>query len=307
MRTPTIVAVTVALAGATIWPAAAAAQGGQAGPLRCGEEDPATGQVVRGALELDPDSVTQRSFGRSTGEEALALSYLVKGCDAPAEVGGVSLRLRPLKESSKGVPVSAVGLAGPGASADSVDFDPSTSTLTVSLLVTTAAEAFKPGTYGSQLEIRGPWLVTARSPITIARSENDAWQILLWGAFGGLLGVVFYALSAFAAKLTKHDSAELGKWWLVAATLAAGAAAGAFAAWGAWQQQEVWTWAENSKGTLTSAFIAGSAGVMLVLLGSVFGTPPKPGEPGGAPGAPRGRRPAAPSRRTGQRTVGTGG
>ncbi len=274
-------AVTVAfLCGAVIAAASASAQVTQqpaSDPTQCGQRNPQTGRLVRGALELSPDSDPGEVFKRRTGTADITLYFAVKGCEPSTNPDGVTLALRSRKDTPQ-IPKAAVGLADDTApdQRPKIEVDDSNSTLTVTL--TASTDGFDPGTYTSQAEIRAPWLVTARSPVQLSRSvpRADIWQIILLGVAGGLGSVIFYAMTTWGAR--QRSSVKLPR-WLLAGTLGAGAVAGAVAALLSWGQQDVWEWdVGNWLPTLGDAFLAGSAGGVAVLLKAVFGALPKDDE-----------------------------
>jgi hypothetical protein len=85
------------------------------------------------------------------------------------------------KQNIKNIPDNALSLTG--AVADGSDY---------SLTFLADPEKFTPGTYGGFVEVRAPFLVTARAPISLSRSESNELLLVALGLAGGVASLVWF-------------------------------------------------------------------------------------------------------------------
>ncbi|MDQ3722487.1 MAG: hypothetical protein M3376_05335, partial [Actinomycetota bacterium] len=244
-------------------PAAAATQ--------CGAIDPKTQEPVRGSLALIAEqSAPDVSFGTDANPEIINLIFKVKGCVVSDANVRPTVEAIPFKGATP-IPEGVVSLSRPVADGGEL-----------SLRLAIDTDAFGPGSYAGLAEIRAPYLVTNRTPISVARSEDTMLVPLGWGALAGAAGfVVFWALS----KLGKGAPTVPPQWFafalLVACTVAAGTVYANYA------DQEVWVFRENWETAFFTGFAAATSGVMAGLLRLLYrNVPPLGATPAPSPSPP---------------------
>jgi hypothetical protein len=248
---PAIVMV-VALAS-LIWPAKATS----AAPP-CGSVKPPTFQPVRPVLTLDQEeAVTNRALKHSTEARTLSLVFSIKGCPLLIPQPRPSLLVLPAKGGDE-LPEGALTLKRVV-----VDVDGSTLFLVLQIHPT----KLDPGTYNGFVIANARYLGSNQTPVTVSRSENAAWKVLLVGtlaAFAGLAWLLILALPTVDASAFKSGrTVVLG---------AVAVVAGVYAAANNYYSQEVWTFSDNVRGLATAAFVAASSGsIAAVLIGSKAG------------------------------------
>lgn len=224
--------------------------------LPCGALNPrASFQPVRPVLTLDQEeAVTHRALKRSTGERTLSLVFSIKGCPLYIPQPRPSLLVLPAQGGDE-LPDGALTLKRVV-----VDVDGST----VFIILQIHPTKLDPGTYNSFVIARAPYLGSNQTAVTVSRSENAAWKVLLVGtlaAFAGLAWLLILALPTVDASAFKSGrTVVLG---------AVAVAAGVYAAANNYYSQEVWTFSENVRGLATAAFVAASSGsIAAILIGS---------------------------------------
>ena len=223
----------------------------------CGTTDPDTGKVARANLSLGTESKTESSFKRDDKPEPIYLEFKVTGCDLTAQlVEPPSYDILPRRDAEL-LPADAISLQG------EPNYDDSTSVLSMRFNVDPAK--FDPGSYGAIIEVRAPYLVTSRTPISVSRSDRRYAILIAIGAAAGLMGFAWYlALQGASGKKLKVSRP------LVAVVGISAAVAGILAALVFWQSQDVWVFADNWLATATAAFTGATTGTMLGLLGAIF-------------------------------------
>jgi hypothetical protein len=124
-----------------------------------------------------------------------------------------------------------------------------------------------PGSYTSFVRLKGAWLHTVATPVTVTRSEDSEWIPLLIGVAGGLCGFfVFWLLR----KVHHDDLLVKETWvlWLAAATSVVVGAGTAFVT--NYFNQDVWTFEANALALFIAAFSASTGGVAAGLLTGIY-------------------------------------
>lgn len=245
-----LVSVAVLLAAAGFaHPQAAAA-------VTCGTEDPKTKAVARATLEVDPDSVTTLAFKRDGDKQKMLIRFKASGCQLPSRSDEPTIDILP-RQNTKNVPDSALALSK--AVPDGTDYS-------LTFLVDPAK--FEPGTYGGAVEIRAPFLATARAPISLSRSETDMLLLVGLGVAGGIASLVWF----LGLHLAKGARTRI-KWWHYVLAFLAAAIAGVIAVDTAYRAQEVWSFDENAGSAVIAAFTGATTGAMVTALAVLFPEP----------------------------------
>jgi hypothetical protein len=220
----------------------------------CGKTDPKTGKTPRGTATLNEQSaVTDQAFKRESGHKTLLLSFNVGGCELAPDAPAPALEVNPRKGSDE-LPDSALTMKSS---------TPDGTTLDVKLDVNSAK--FDPGSYGSVIVLRAPYMQTSRTPIAVSRSDNRVWVPALIGILAALGGLFLFN---FAKKIGK-SKLEVSRLAL-AGVAAIGAIAGAVAVLVNYYNQDVWTFSENWWSAVVTGFTGATTGVMAGLLGDIW-------------------------------------
>jgi hypothetical protein len=224
---------------------------GVAAAVPCGSVDPDTQRTARAALTLDEDSVTTLVFKRHTEPRTLLIRFIAAGCDLGGQTDpGVSVLP---KQGANEIPDGVVS------SPPTVEMD----TSELSLRLRIDPTKFYPDTYGGVVEVRAPYLVTSRVPISISRSEHREWIPGLIGFLAGFVG----ALWLFLLKLA--GGVKASKVW-IAVVLLAGAAVGAFAVLSSYWDQDVWSLDANLRAAIVAGIAGASTGAAAAMLGVIY-------------------------------------
>ena len=246
----------------------------------CGAVDPMTKRPTQATLTLAPDSVTSIAYKRDTAPATLLLRFKAKGCELPATPPNPDIEVLP-KQGAKEIPHGVVSLTR--ARVDGAEY---------SVRATATPKNFKPGSYQGSVEVRAPYLATARAPISLSRSEdNFAWPMGI-GATAGLAGLIWFLLLKFA----KGATTRLKKRHYAIVLLAA-AAAGVASALSSYLDQEVWTLSQNGFAAALAAFTGATTGAMATAIGVLWKDPAEH-QAQGAPAVAQGQ--AAPLEKPGQ-------
>ena len=245
--------VPIAVAGITSTPASAA--------VTCGTSDPKTHATARATLELDPDSVTTVAFARDTDPQELLIRFKTSGCVLPSDPADPIVDVLP-KQNIKNVPDSVLSLSS--AIPDGSDY---------ALTFLADPAKFSPGTYGGFVEVRAPFFITARAPISLSRSESNELKVLGLGVLGGIASLVWF----LGLHLAKGATAPI-KWWHYLLGFLAAAVAGIIAVDTAYRAQDVWSFGENAGSAVVAAFTGATTGAMVAALAVLF---PQPSEADG--------------------------
>jgi hypothetical protein len=151
-----------------------------ASAVMCGRSDPKTHAVAKAKLELDPDSVTTIAYRRDSAQQKLLIRFKAAGCVLPKHPRRPRIDVLP-KQNIKDVPGDALTLKR--VIADDSDY---------AVLFMADPMKFSPGTYGGFVQVRAPFLATARAPISLSRSETDELVVVGLGLVGGLASLVWF-------------------------------------------------------------------------------------------------------------------
>jgi hypothetical protein len=228
----------------------------------CGVEDTKTHVITKASLDLDPDSVTSITFKRDTDPQKLLIRFKATGCTLPGDAAAPKIDVLP-KQNIKNVPDDVIKLES--AVADGSDY---------SLTFSAIPDKFDPGTYGGFVEVRAPFLKTARAPISLSRSESDELLLVLLGLLGGVASLVWFV----GLRLAKGAVTNIEWWHYVLAFLAA-AVAGIIAVDTAYRAQDVWSFSDNAGSAVVAAFTGATTGTMIAALAVLFPEPAKDGDP----------------------------
>jgi hypothetical protein len=228
---------------------------GTTAALPCGSLKPKGFQRVRPVLTLDQtEAVTHRALKRSTEERTLSLVFSIKGCPLYIPQPPPSLLVLPAKGGLE-LPDGALTLKRAA-----VDVDGSR----LFVLLQIHPTKLHPGTYNSIVIANARYLGSNHTPVTVSRSENAAWKVLLIGTLAALAGLGWLLILALPAV-----DASAFKSWRTVVLGAVAVVAGIYAAANNYYSQEVWTFSENVRGLATAAFVAASSGsIAAVLIGS---------------------------------------
>jgi hypothetical protein len=226
-------------------------------------------QTSRATLTLDDQSVTSVAYGRGTDPpRTLLLRFKAAGCTLPDNVSKVSIEVVP-KQGMPEIPSGGVSLLR--ARVDDDEF---------SVRLSSDTAKFEPGTYAGFVEVRTPYTLTARTPVSLSRSEsNPLWPILI-GVIGGVIGLGWF----WFLNKAKGATAQIkGMQYLI--VFGAAAVAGIVAVLASYWDQEVWTLGANGKAAAFAAFTGATTGAMATALGVLWKEPaPAPGDASGGGG-----------------------
>jgi len=225
-----------------------------ADPLPCGE-------AAKAVLALDnqaPELVTERTFGKKTGERGLTLIYDVTGCEMPEDAPPIQ-DPPAIFDAETGEPIPEGALRLKAASVEGARY-------VVRLKV--SSHSVHPGSYTGFVEMKADWLTPIRTPVAVSRSEENFLWPLACGAAGAAVGfLIFMLLHAF-----KNDKLLVNSWQLVTAAVFSVGAGALAALITNYSNQEIWVLADNWWGAAGVGFTAATSGAMAVLLAPVFMT-----------------------------------
>jgi hypothetical protein len=245
----------------------------------------------------DQETVTAATFGRSTDPQPLTLVYRVSGCRvvdtlplprSPLPTGPVNTvgaRALPLGSvqiddvEADGdryvvhlrVFVSSGKASDQGGTSNPASAAGSGPTATAASAVASPPGEFSvdPGSYTSFVRVKGEWLRTVATPVTVTRSEDTESIPLGIGALGGLCGFfVFWLLR----KIHEDDLMVKERWvlWFAAAASVVVGTVTAFVT--NYLNQDVWTVESNALALFIAAFSASTGGVAAGLLTGIYKT-----------------------------------
>jgi hypothetical protein len=224
--------------------------------VTCGTSDPKTKATAKATLEVDPDSVTTVAFKRDIDKQKLLIRFNASGCELPNKAPEPTVDVLP-RQNVKNVPEHVLTLSK--AVADQPDY---------SLTFVADPSRFGPGTYGGVVEVRAPFLATARAPISLSRSETNELLLVGLGLLGGAVSLVWF----LGLHLAKGATTKI-KWWHYAFAFGAAAIAGVLAVETAYRAQDVWSFSENAGSALVAAFTGATTGAMVTALAVLFPEP----------------------------------
>jgi hypothetical protein len=242
MRAPAIVLLTALLIALCAVPSAHAAT--------CGVKDARTGTIPVGQLTLNSASRTDVVYQRSTKPRSILLVFDVKGCTLePGHQPDPDVAVTPTNSPGEDLPADA--LAGPavalrGGREVEYAFPIDLGHLT-------------PGSYFGAIEMRSAYLKTARTPVSVSRSESKWWIPVLYGAAGGLAGIMWFVIVSLASSALPDRS-----WW-IGLIIGLGVVFGAIGGYLSWRNQEVWTAADNAWATIGAGFTGATTGALAAL------------------------------------------
>jgi len=228
----------------------------------------------------DQETVTAATFGRSTDPQPLTLVYRVSGCRV---VDTLPLPRSPLPTG----PVNTVGaraLPFGSVQIDDVEADGDRYVVHLRVFVSSGKASDQggtskpappdefsvdPGSYTSFVRVKGDWLRTVATPLTVTRSEDSESIPLGIGALGGLCGFfVFWLLR----KIHEDDLMVKERWvlWFAAAASVVVGTVTAFVT--NYLNQDVWTVEANALALFIAAFSASTGGVAAGLLTGIYKT-----------------------------------
>jgi hypothetical protein len=231
-----------------------------AAAVPCGATDPKTGEPALANLTLADTSVTAIAYGRDTSpDEDYLLRFKVAGCDMTLTNDDPRPEFDVLPtDGGKQIPLTAVTIVSQKGRHGEV-----------SLRLRTHPSAFKPGSYTGLVEIDAPALASASlTPITLSRSEDSDLKPFGLGALGGAIGFVWFA----ALKFVTRTRLTIGWGWLPLVAAAA-TVVGGIAAWRAYQDQGVWTVAENGWNAFTAGLAGATTGTMAAIIPAIWKAP----------------------------------
>lgn len=246
-------ALVLGLLGAMFAPQAATA-------ATCGEpESDATGAgAAKATLTLQEDSTADVSYKRSTDPKTLLLIFRVTGCELAKTQKDPDFEVVPRKDFDE-LPAGVITLLR--ARQDGTE---------LSMRFSVDANKFKPGSYGSLIELRAPYLTLSRTPVSVSRSEDNWLVPFCIGALSGFVAILWFGLLKFFAR-----EKLLIKWpWLIVVVIA-GAIFGGLAVASSWWDQDVWSVDANLKAAIAAGVAGATTGAMLGLLGTVWQAPKK--------------------------------
>jgi hypothetical protein len=240
-----------------------ALEGTPAHAAQCGIPD---SETPRATLTLDDQSVTSVAYGRGTDPpRTLLLRFKAAGCTLPSDLTEATIEVVP-KQGMPEIPSGGVTLLRANVDGDEFSVRLSSDTAT-----------FDPGTYAGFVEVRTPYTLTARTPVSLSRSEsNPLWPILI-GVIGGVIGLGWF----WFLNRAKGAKAQIqGLQYLI--VFGAAAVAGIVAVLASYWDQEVWTLGANGKAAAFAAFTGATTGAMATALGVLWKDPDS--SPGDASG-----------------------
>jgi hypothetical protein len=236
-----------------------AINGAPASAATCGVAD---AQPSRATLTLNDQSVTSVAYGRTKAPvHTLLLRFKAAGCVVPDDVAQVTTEVVP-KQGMSELPDGAVTLLR--ARVDGDEF---------SVRLAIAPSRFPPGSYGGFVEVRSPFVLTARTPIAVSRSESNLLWPLLIGTLGGLVGLGWFW---FLSRAKGWTTSVRGPQYAV--VFAAAAAAGIVAVVSSYLDQEVWTVGANGFAAMIAAFTGATTGAMATALTVLWRQPDDAGK-----------------------------
>jgi putative flippase GtrA len=228
-----------------------------AAAITCGTSDSKTNATAKATLEVDPDSVTTLVFKRDTDPQKMLIRFKTTGCVLPSDAAKPKIDVLP-KQNIRNVPDNVLPLRS--AVVDGSDY---------SLTFLANPTKFDPGTYGGFVEVRAPFLVTARAPISVSRSESDELlRVIPLGVIGGIVSLVWF----LGLHLAKGATTTI-RWWHYPLAFLAAAVTGVIAVDTAYRAQDVWSFSENGGSALVAAFTGATTGAMVAALAVLFPEP----------------------------------
>ncbi len=221
----------------------------------CGSTD-RNGDTVLGALALDDNSSTTKTYGTAKGDRQLALLYSVTGCTLPSEASITrdQVSILPAKDGADlpGAPMVEVSFTKPDATA-------------LVTKVRLKLDDIDPGNHSGIVRIHVPrYLHDSFTPISASRTAWWLWPLLL-GLAGAVAGL-FWAIGIhFADSITMKFSLLHA---IVIGVLAIGA--GLVAGYAYWDNQDVWTVGDNGWATLVAGFTASTTGALAGVTAALF-------------------------------------
>lgn len=255
-RTAVVSSVLLSLVVASLFPAGAA---GDKIPV-CGTSD-SDGNAILGSLSLNDNSSATKTYGTGKGERHLALLYSVEGCTLPSgtTIAADQVSILPPKSGDDlpGKPTVAVTIEQPDPTAVAAD-------------VALKLNDIHPGTHGGIVRIHVPQVLhDSFTPISESRTAWWGLPILL-GLTGSLAGLVWAIGLHISDTITAVKFSRIHWVVLVLLTTGAGIAAG----YGYWDNQDVWTVADNGWATLLAGFTASTTGALVGVTAALVSPPP---------------------------------
>lgn len=221
----------------------------------CGDKSARTGKRAVGALTLRVnESRPTYAFGRETATERLALLFSVTGCTLPRRAK-VRLAFLPVKGADHWLRrrFAARHITTTRSSPHNLD-----------VIIPVLPKTFKPGSYGTLVQVTARYLAISRTPVGVTRSEHRVAIPVLIGATGALIGLGLSLLT----KAAGGSEVRTRGWRLpVVALVAIGA--GAIAGFAVYDDQEIWRMSENWLLTGAAGLTSATTGTVLALLGLV--------------------------------------
>jgi hypothetical protein len=244
-----------------------------ASAVLCGTKDPKTRHTAIGRLALSPASRTDLIYKRSTKPRAILLVFDVTGCslDRYRSTPPPRIAVTASNGPNQDLPEESMQKS-------SMSFiDPQQ----VEYRFDVATSKLPPGSYNGAIEIRADYLSTTRTPVGVSRSEPRFLIPVGFGVLGGFAGIVWYlTISAFSSALPT-DSRKAR--WVVGVV---GVVAGGVAGLGFWNNQDVWTIADNAWATVIAGFTGATTGAVAALATHLVKPVPDPGGGGAQQPAP---------------------
>jgi hypothetical protein len=221
-----------------------------AGAATCGLRDEKTGTIPVGQLTLNSASRTDVVYKRSTKPRSILLVFDVKGCTLEAgHQPDPDVAVTPTNSPGEDLPEDAltqptVALRGGREVEYEFPIDP---------------RHLTPGSYFGAIEMRSAYLKTARTPVSVSRSESKWWIPVLYGAAGGFAGIMWFVIVSLASSALPDKS-----WWTLL-IIGLGVVFGGIGGYLSWRNQDVWTAADNAWATIGAGFTGATTGALAAL------------------------------------------